>query len=253
MVTGDKKWPRWCGARDDLVRAIRLATELVTEGAGLAVEPEVTVTLADGITDSGEGTAPIENLHRDELRDVDAVDVTVEVSHIAWWEAHESAREKGEREPPKPEERISLRLSKSLGIRLEVRSEDRTRAEGIRSQLVHALKPGTPDKPRFDRFVFLAAITPAALAAWALSLPIVRGLGLASRNGHVEAAELVGEITAPILVVGSLLALWWMFPSMELFDERGAGRFRRFRGWFFATLGGLILAVASAAMYDAIH
>jgi hypothetical protein len=253
VITADRKWPRWCGTRDDLVRAIGIATQLVQDGTGLPVEPEVTVTLADGITDTGHGTAPIDNLHRNELGNVDAVHVSVEVSHDTWWKAREAAREKGQPEPPEPKERISLRLGKVSGVSLEVRAKDRTRAEGLRSRLDQALSLGASERPPFQGWWFLVGVFPAAMIALLLAGPIVRALGLASQNDQWEAAELVAIIAGPLIAAGIPIALWWMFPTLELLDEGGLGRFRRFRAKFFATVGALILALVAAGLYDAIQ
>jgi hypothetical protein len=46
--------------------------------------------------------------------------------------------------------------------------------------------------------------------------------------------------------------LWWAFPPLEMFDEGGAGRFRRFRGGIFGVLGAITVGVISSVVYAAV-
>ncbi len=44
-----------------------------------------------------------------------------------------------------------------------------------------------------------------------------------------------------------------LFPTIELLDDGEAGRFRRFRSWFYGVVATVLLAVIASFVYDRLN
>jgi hypothetical protein len=249
MVTAVKTWNRWCGPRSDLLRAIELAANEIRASTGVAAKVEVEVEDRSELTDKQPNTAPLTSLHPSQLERVANVAITVTWDFDEWWEKH--AAGKSGPSPPPPEDRVRITVTK-YDTTLNVYGDDRTRVEGLRQRLADVLGHGATNSPPFQRLWFMIVGSWLATVGFFMGFAVPRWLDLATRNNRWEAAEVVGMVLGIALPLLTATGAWWLFPPIELLDEGQAGRARRFRKWIIGIVGGLILAVGGAFLYDAV-
>lgn len=251
MVRATKEWRRWCGLRAELIRATELAADVLRTWT--SVESAVSVRIEDqaGLAESGPGLDLITSRHPAELDHIASVSVTVKPDREQWWEKFRrgQASEPQRPAPEFPSASVDIRVSK-YGTTLTVEGDDRTSVEGLTQRLTEALGRAATNSPGFDRMAFVVPAGPFVGLGAAMGLVITRWLDLASRNDRWDAAEIVSLVVGAALALALLGGLWWIFPPIEMFDEGGAGRARRFRGWIFGVAGTLALALVGALLYD---
>jgi hypothetical protein len=248
MVTVTKKWRRWCGPRSELVRATELAADVLRAWSGVDSAIAVGFTERGGISEGGPGVEQITRLHPAELASLASLSLTIRPDRDLWWKQREAARERGEEAPASlPEAQVSVRLTE-YGTTLTVEGEDRTSVVGLTQQLTQIL--GRSASTRFNREWVWGLASPLILAGAFAALVVVRWLDLAKRDDHWQAAEIVALTVGGILGLALAAAFWWIFPRVEIFDEGGAGRARRFRVWIVGIAGALIVGVLGSFIYD---
>jgi hypothetical protein len=114
------------------------------------------------------------------------------------------------------------------GLVIEVEGPDETVVEGLALRLHHFLRPGTR---RLHALALVALTLPVWAGSLLMAIYIVNGL----RVGHIW-------MTLPtILVVASLVGLYWAAPSLELLPPGVRPRLRRFGGVLYAVLLGVLV------------
>lgn len=253
MVTAPKSWRRWCGSRSELVRATQLAADQLHTATGLDSLVEVRLEDRSGLVETKHTADAIMALHSDDLEHLASVSVTVSPDRDQWIERRADARRRGEEPTDEaPRDEVRIRISK-YGTTLEVTGEDRTRVEGLLARLGHSLSHAATNSPGIDRFLLL---TPIGLSFSLVPIGAERlawSLGFASQNGRWEVAEVVFMILGGLLFAVPFVAAWWLFPPVEIFDDGGAGRARRFRAAIIASVGAIVLGVAASIVYDSVR
>lgn len=250
MVEVEKTWRRWCGPRSELVRATELAAEILRGWTGVQSTVGVRIEERGGLTETASGVDAINSPHERELAHVDRLVVTVRPDREEWWKLRDEARERGEDPGDLPDASVSIRVSK-YGTSLSVEGEDRTSVEGLVQRLAPILGRAATNSPGFDRdlFFFLLGL-PLVIGGLTLGPIVVQWLDLAEKNDRLDAAEIVGLVGGALLPIAVVAGLWWIFPPVEIFDEGGAGRARRFRKWIVTAVGALAVAIVGAFIYD---
>lgn len=250
VITVEKKWRRWCGPRSDLVRATETAADVLRAWTGYDAVVELRLEEEGGVTESGPGLELLTSRHPAELENLVRVVVTVRPNREQWDSVFEDARKRDADPPPRPDAEVDIKITGSYGTALTVRGDERTSVEGLAGRLAQDLGRATTNSPGIDRDWFFVptglTVPVGALLGWLVS----RWLGLASIDARLEAAEVVGAVAGGVVVLAVSAALWWVFPPVEILDEGGAGRARRFRGWIFGVAGALVVGVAGSFMYD---
>lgn len=250
MVTAPKSWRRWCGPPIELVRATELAADELRGWTGLDSKIDVRLEDRNGLVEPFHTADAIMALHPNDLHQIVSVSVTVTSDPNQWWDR----RRRGETTigESSPDDAVRIRIAK-IGTTLEVTGSERTRVEGLLARLSHALGHAATKSPGVPRVALLTPLGLAVTAGLIGGPAIARGLGLASLNGKWEVAEIVGMFVVGVLVAALTVGLWWLYPPIEMLDEGGAGRARRFRKWIIAIIGSLVLAVVSKLLYDALR
>lgn len=254
MVTKSVGWARWGGHRSDILRAARAAGDVLQTWSGFPPAYSVTIEFQNDLIERTGNLASLENLHRDEVRDIEDVTIEVEPSREAWQEVMEEHILRDEPRPPAPTGDVRIRVWRSSGVRAEVRGDERERVEGLALRLQGILGRGAPTVVRWDRWFIAFAAAGILINVGIFLGPIVpRWWGIASRNGKWETGEVVGLLVGPILGLLMALAIWYVFPNVEILDDGELSRFRRLRALLGSVAGAIVLGVAGSLVYDLVH
>jgi hypothetical protein len=253
-ATVSKRWRRWSGLRSELVRAAELARDELKVWSGFDSSASVTVSDKRGLTKRGD-LSVLSNLHRDEMRRIENVQIWIAPDHSAWRRMLDEELAAGR--PALPElidANVSMRVS-DYGTHLEVTGPNETNVEGLAHQ---RLTPILERGARGKRFLgpppgVLAFSMTVALfwVAYLVGLAIIRGTGLAARNGRWETAEIVILVAAPLLAIVVGATWWYVTPAIELLDDGQEPRTRRFRGVILFIVATITLGILAALIYDA--
>lgn len=208
-------------------------------GSETAVKVEVDDR--SGLAETTANLGALMNRHPSELAQISSVLVKVDLDFDRWWEEHRDADER----PKRPPDYVRIRISK-YGTTLTVGGRDRNQVEGLTRRLGEALGHGATDSPGFDRGWIPPLVIPLILVSLWLSLLVVQGLGLAEENDRLEPAEVSGLVVAAVLPAALAAGVWWLLPPVEMLDESGVPRARRFRKWVIGVVGALVLALIGA-------
>ena len=222
--TRDLRWRQWAGTVEPLIEAAELSARTLN-GDQIKVVlsiADVTVTL-DSLEELSTG--PIER----ELGRVDSLSLTVGHPYSAVG--------------------VSVEGSPSRGLVVRVSDTDHTRFEGLTQQLGATLRPrervsvGESLREWWWGLAvgtwFVAWIgTPALLRAnTTLRAPTTLALGVA----------------ASLLVAGLFVFGWWISPPFELLQPGERCRFGRWRGRLVASVGVVLLGIASSVAAAVIY
>jgi hypothetical protein len=248
MISFTKRWRRYCGPRSELVRATEIAADVVQEATGVETKVEVELDDRHGMTESTSSVDALTARHPTELADLESIAITVKTDTLAWIKEHRG--EGGKRVAEVPVGPVRIRVS-NLGTTLAVSGDDRTRVEGLSRQLVDVLGRAATNWPGFPRDAFFGVGAVLFTLGILLALLVGRWLDLIGRSPDRLALD---ETIVLIIgaVVGGLIGFagWWLFPEVEILDEGGVGRARRFRTGIIALVGALIVAIVGSFIYD---
>ena len=212
----------------------------------------MTVELEDrrGVTETAPGVEALTSRHPAEISQLATVAIFVRADSDQWWreDRGKPRQESGEWLGP-PTDSVRIRVSQ-YGTTLTVEGEDRTGVEGLAQRLAEIMGRAATNSPGFPREALPLTGLLLGTAGFWLGVAVVQWLGLAENNDKWDTAETLGAVGGVLIGVAVAVGIWWLFPPVEIFDEGGAGRARRFRVWIFATAGALFFAVAGSALYD---
>jgi hypothetical protein len=254
MFTKSVGWGRWSGYRSEILRAARAAGDVLQTWSGFPPKYEVAIDFRDGLAERTDDLTSLEDLYRDELRDVADVTIAVEPSRDAWHAAIDEHIGRGKDPPDAPTGDVRIRAWRSSGLRFEVRGEERTSVEGLALRLRDILGGSAPKVMRWDSY-FPALLVGCLLFFVGIAIgPIVpRWWGVASSNGKWETGEVVGLVVGPILAIAIAFALWYVFPTIEILDDGELSRFRRLRAVLGGVFAAVVLGVVGSFVYDLVR
>jgi hypothetical protein len=226
--TQEKKWSRWSGRVAELSKATRLALEEIAkfDGSNHSGQQGCHITIAlPGLTMSVPSPEEME----EQIGPGDLGKVTTIRIEAAGVDDIEVARIVLERKAP--------------ALTLEVKSNDRTHVEGLVGRLTDLLERGAG---RFGWYKREHAGAIGLLFGFAVLVATLE-LGQVSADSEQGAgpAVLLGLVGGGALAAG----LWWLIPDLELLDETGITRFRRFRGAIWSVLGAIIVGIGGSFLY----
>lgn len=257
MITATKNWRRWCGPRQDLARALELAAQELEQWTGAPSVTDVRVEDDEGFTETGPYESVLATRHPSELAHLRSVVATVAPDLHRWRnkvaEDRALAYEKQEPydAPSQPSAEVEVRIT-NYGAKLSVQGDDRTRVQGLTTRVIDALGRSATNSPGVDRFLIAMLGILLSLGAFFLGVAVARWTGLIgpAPNDRLEVGELLSGLGGLIVSASLAAALWWMFPTVEMLDEAGVGRARRFRTWIVAVVAALVIALIGSLIYD---
>jgi hypothetical protein len=138
-----------------------------------------------------------------------------------------------EREPP--------------AMTVEVSGEDRTRVEGIISQLDDLLRRGAQ---RLTKRTIEGILV---LSAFALPIGVAGAIQLIEGNPRTYSTTgSVVAVSAVLVAVGMAAGGIWLFPSLELLQPGTQTRVRRFRLAIVAFVASIVSSLAAGLIYDVV-
>jgi hypothetical protein len=149
VITITKNWRRYRGPRSELVRATKLAVDVL--GASNRVDSTVEVELDDrrGRSEQASTVDAITARHSAELADLETIAITVSTDPRTWLDEHfDPASE--ERKPDPPLGPVRIRVSQ-YGTSGSITGEDRTTVEGLSGKLAEAVGRAATNSPGFPR------------------------------------------------------------------------------------------------------
>jgi hypothetical protein len=232
IVTHRKKWRRWCGPMEELIRAAEYAVSVVERWSdGAEVKPRVEIVLKGDRIISSDTLEDLRNLHPRDYARAQSISVHGEVVGAPGEGISILARS----EPPAVVAEVSGFHAQDTGGVEDV--------EGTLAQLTQVLNRGKTLQPVSGRDLF------------PLTLLVGTGIALAAAVDAVQQSG-IRPLWAVLLIIGSVigpvasgLLLAWTFPIFELIGPGESVKARRFGNWTFATVTAIAAAVIGTLIY----
>jgi hypothetical protein len=221
-----RKWDRWAGTVQDIERATRLSIDVLAQRTRIEPPCHIEIALPGRVTDADTPDALDTEIDTRDLTLIRSIRVEVggkrglrAIIHI-------------ERQQP--------------ALTVEVSGEDRTRVEGLVSQLDDLLHRGKQRPGVLGVNLVMVASILAVVLLW------VSRVALLERNTTMPAAVAAALVAALILaVVGISYGGSWLLPSLELLVPGAQTRLRRFRLAVIAFASSVFASVAATLIYEA--
>jgi hypothetical protein len=228
-----RQWDRWAGTVADLERATRLAAEVLNPRTG---EPRchIEIALPGRVIEADNADALVTEIDTRDLTLIRNIRIQIGSRRSSRASIHI------ERQPP--------------AVTIEVVGEDRTRVEGLASQLADLFSKGR-QLPGPNTLVVIGMAGAAGLVfvgVWALN---ALGLQYRTESGETQLAP-VGIPIILIIVLGAIGVFVvgnWLFPGLELLEAGANTRARRFRFAIVTFLGGILSSLAATVVYELIR
>jgi hypothetical protein len=226
-----RQWRRWAGPIGDIERATRLALEIIGQRTRTEPPCEIEIALPQRVTTADNPDALQTQI---DTRDLDLIrSIRINVGSKRGLRATIHV----EREAP--------------ALTIEVVGEDRTLVEGLTSQLEELLRKGKQrignDSIQGGIFILVLVLT---------TLAGVSILGAIDRNGQQIDVDTPAEYVILLLTVvggiGSVYAVSWLLPDLQLLRPGERTRLRRFRLAVMAFVGSLIVSIMATVIYEAV-
>ncbi len=214
----------------------------------------VSIELKTGLEQRADNLGAIEELHADDLREIDTLTVTVRPSRTDWRADYEArlarsreAEATGFEEPTLIDAEVEIRIWRSNGLRLSVRGPDRTNVEGLGQRLTTLLRRSAGWAAGDDFFPVLMLI---GLSGFLFGALVPRWLDYHVNPGFTQ-AEFVGVCIGLPLSIALAVGLYRAFPRIEILDEGGV-RTRMLPRVVVGIASTLLLGVIASGLYDAL-
>jgi hypothetical protein len=228
-----RQWDRWAGTIADLERATRLAAEVLNPRTG---EPRchIEIALPGRVIEADTPDALVTEIDTRDLTLIRNIRIQI-----------------GSRRSP----RASIHIERqSPAVTVEVVGEDRTRVEGLTSQMADLFSKGW-QRPGPNALVGIGMAAAAGLffvGVWTLNT-----LGLQHRTESGERQLASAGILIVLLIVLGAIGVFvvgnWLFPGLELLEAGSNTRARRFRLAIVTFLGGILSSLAATVVYELIR
>ncbi len=243
MYTLSREQKRWTGKIEDVADAIRLtATELAKWGDDWQASSEVDVVFRGGLTRSLDSVEELVQLHASEVADITKVRATVDVYGPSISYVSEGPR-------------VTISLGAfDAGIRVETSGQDRSRVEGVTSNILRTLNRSMTLNRELRQLTRWGILVTAFVVAfvWVMAGSVLSSFGGISREmaSSWQAWLITWGPVMLIFVTGALLM--WTLPRFELLVDGRPSRFRRLRGLILTSAGSLVLAIVASVIWLAI-
>jgi hypothetical protein len=220
-----RQWNRWAGTISDIERATSLAIEVLGQTTRGEVPCHIQIALPGRVTDADTPDALQTEIDSRDLTLIRSIRIEV---------------------GSKRGMRATIHVERqSPALTVEVSAENRTRVEGLISQLDELLRRGRR-RPGEEGVKVLAVLALFGVtAAGARTLTALQG----SRAGE-GAAGVIGILAILLLALGGCFGTVWLLPGLELLEPGARTLARRFRGATIAFVLGVLGSLAATWIYD---
>jgi hypothetical protein len=227
-----RQWDRWAGTIEDIDRAIRLALDILAQRGRTDPPCEIEIAFPQRVTNADSPDALQTEI---DTRDLDLIrSIRINVG------ARRGLR-------------ATIHIERdSPALTVEVVGENRTRVEGLTSQLEEALgrgkqRPGSNTAVGGLGLLLCLSIVVLGVFLWRVFYPTGGQIGI----------DTPAEFAALVLILfgalGSFGAALWLLPALQLLKPGEQTRLRRFRLAVTAFIGSLIVSIAATAIYEAVR
>jgi hypothetical protein len=227
-----RQWDRWAGTVQDLERATRLAVDVLAQRSRADPPCQIEIALPQRVTNAESPDALQTEI---DTRDLDLIrSILIDVG-------------------AKRGLRATIHVERdSPALTMEIVGEDRTRVEGLASQLEELLRRGK-QRPSSNNAVgglgLLLCFTMVFLGVF-----IWRAFDTTSSEVGIDTpAEFAALILILFVALGSFAAVLWLLPALQLLRPGEQTRLRRFRVAAMAFVGSLVASIAATVIYEAVR
>jgi hypothetical protein len=222
-----RQWQRWAGTIEDVERATRLAIDVIGQRSRTDTPCKIEIALPQRVTNADSPDALQAEI---DTRDLDLIrSLRIEV---------------GSRRGL----RATIHLERvSPALTVEVVGDDRTRVEGLTSQLEELLRKGRQSPGGNDIEKGIAVLVCFGVAIGGVYV----WRALANTGSRIEIdtpAEYVSLLTLLATAFGALGAVFWLMPGLQLLRPGEQTRLRRFRGAVVAVAVSLITSLVATVV-----
>jgi hypothetical protein len=226
-----RQWDRWAGTITDLEHATQLAIDTVGQRSRTEPPCQIEIAFPQRVTNAESPDALETEIDTRDLALIQSIRILVGAKRGL---------------------RATIHLERnSPALTVEVVGEDRTRVEGLTSQLEELLRRGK-QRPASNNSVgglglFLClSIAIFGVIAWSALEP-------RDAEGIQTPAEAVALFLTLAGALSSFFVVLWLLPALQLLKPGEQSRWRRFRVAVIAFVGSLITSVIASVLYEAVR
>lgn len=216
---------RWAGTIEDIERATRLAIDVLSQRTRVDTPCHIQIVLPGRVTEADTPDALRTEIDTRDLTLIRTIRIEVGAKRGTRATIHV------ERQPP--------------AMTVEVTGDDRTRVEGLISQLDELLHRGRQP---------LTANNIGGLLLLSMIVFVSGGtLALMTLEGNFENWSRIGNVLLGVMIlvaVAIIPAGFWLFPSLELLAPGIHTRAKRFRFGIVAFVVSIVSGLGAALIYD---
>jgi hypothetical protein len=222
-----RQWNRWAGTISDIEQATRLAIEVLGQRTRTEVPCHIQIAVPGRVTDANTPDALQTEIDRRDLTLIRSIRIEVGAKRGMRATIH------FERHSPV--------------LTVEVSGEDRTRVEGLMSQLDDLLSKGR--QPLGEQSI-------QGIAVIALFGMVIAGartmVALQGPRAGAGVGGALGILVILVLGFSVLFGIAWLFPALELLEPGVPTRAKRFRVASIAFALSVLSSLAAALIYEAL-
>jgi hypothetical protein len=226
-----RQWRRWAGTIQDIERATRVAIDVLAQRSRNEPPCQIEIALPQRVTNADSPDALQTEIDTRDLALIRSIRIDVGSKRGLRATIHV------ERDSP--------------SLTVEVVGEDRTRVEGLTSQLEELLRRGA-QRPRSDETLLGVGIG-VCFATLFIGIFVWRTFDPTERIVIDTPIEYLYLILILFGSVGSLLAVLWLMPGLQLLKPGEPTRLRRFRLTVMAFVGSLIASIVATVIYEVVQ
>jgi hypothetical protein len=228
-----RQWDRWAGTVEDIERATRLAIDVLSQGSRTEPPCQIEIAFPQRVTNAESPDALQTEIDIRDLALIRSIRINVGAKRGLRATIHV------ERDSP--------------ALTVEVVGENRTRVEGLTSQLEELLRRGNQRPGGKNAIGGLAILFCFSIVF--IGISIWRTIDQTSGSSEIT-VDSPAELAALLLIVfgafGSFYAVLWLLPDLELLRPGEPTRLRRFRLAVMAFVGSLIVSIVATVIYEAV-
>jgi hypothetical protein len=225
-----RQWERWAGTVQELERATWLAIDVLSQGSRTEPLCQIEIAFPQRVTNAESPDALQTEIDIRDLALIRSIRINVGAKRGLRATIHV------ERYPPV--------------LTVEVVGEDRTRVEGLISQLEDVLRRGR-QRPRSSDAIF-GLVLLVSVSIVFLGVFLWGAFHPTGSQGIETPAEGVWFLLTLFVALGSSLAIFWLLPGLQLLRPGEPTRLRRFRLAVMAFVGSLIVSIVATVIYEAV-
>jgi hypothetical protein len=225
-----RQWYRWAGTIEDIERATRLALDIIGQRTRTDPLCKIEIALPQRVTNADSPDALQTEI---DTRDLDLIrSLRIEVG-------------------AKRGLRATIHVERASAVlTVEVTGEDRTRVEGLTSQLEELLRKGMQRPAGTNTPTAIGLIL--AFGVFIACFNIWRALAGSESMREIDTPiDFVGVVLLLSATLGTVPAVLWLLPELQLLKPGDQPRLRRFRFAAVTFIGGVVTSIIATVIYEA--